>query len=785
MNYPVTPYIEQISQILKNSSQRSVVITAETGAGKSTVLPAGLLEHFSGRILMTEPRRIAALGVSERISFLLGEECGKTCGYRIHLESRISKETRLEVVTEAVLVRFLQEDPALEKYDLVILDEFHERSVNLDMALAFLREAMELREDLRVIVMSATIDSEKISAYFGGCPCVDVPGRTFPVKNLWWGQMETVQAVEKAVSSQMIKDGTILVFLPGLREIKRCREELESLYAGLVSSGKIQICALHSSVSLEEQKAVLKPALDGVLRIVVSSSIAETSLTIPDVKLVIDSGLCRINKINVQTGMSGLVTLTESEFNARQRAGRAGRLQEGICIKLWNQGEGLINEFPPEILRTDLTELVLECADRGVTDLEKISWLDSPPSALWNASVNLLESLGFTDADGKITRKGRASLKLGLSPRLSGVILSCAAESKVRKTFDFVLKYSQYGSASPSVQKKFISDLERRFSECKKIYSPEEEFENLPAVLAGFPDRVARLISEPGDAKCEYQFTGGRKASVHPSIKHTPEWICVPEVNLTGSSAVIYSFEELSGTDFERWLELNKSEREVCSFEDGKIFKVKNVCLGEIVLKSVKMPSQPEDFSKAWCNEIRTKGIKSLPLDSRSENFLVRREFYELNKRKTGGESDNLLEKLQPAPEEWLVPFMAGKTKLDGETVYNALYWFLNGSEIDFLCPEQLVLETGRKVRVKYEKISSTEIRPSVEVIIQRIFGCFKTPRIMEVPVILKLLSPASRSLQITSDLENFWQNTWPEICKEMKGRYPKHNWDYRVAEDN
>ena len=346
--YPITPYLDDICVALRESPSRFLILTAETAAGKSTVLPLALLQNFSGKMIMTEPRRIAVLGVANRLAE--SANSGEV-GYKIHLENHITKETRLEVVTEAILIRQLQSDPALEDYNVIVLDEFHERSVNTDLALAFLKESMMLRDDLFVVIMSATINTKKLQEYLSDCgetPVFKLPGRQFPVQVLYEPQKSVVSAVREALSSfESVQYKNILVFLPSISDIRKAQEAL--LDTGLFDDdGDNELCILHSSISLEEQKRVLKETTKR--RVILSSAIAETSLTVPGVTTVIDSGLARINRLDINTGMEKLTTETESEFSAEQRKGRAGRLCEGTCIRLWNKHDPRIKELAPEIL---------------------------------------------------------------------------------------------------------------------------------------------------------------------------------------------------------------------------------------------------------------------------------------------------------------------------------------------------------------------------------------------------------------------------------------------------
>lgn len=772
--FPITPFLDQICQTLKDSPSRFLILTAETAAGKSTVLPLALLKNFEGKILITEPRRIAVLGVANRLGELSANE--NEIGYKIHLESKISSETRLEVVTEAILVRQLQSDPALEDYKLVVLDEFHERSVNTDLALAFLKEAMQLRDDLYVVIMSATIDTKRLQKYLGEdtktqVPIFSVPGRLFPVGVQYAPEKSLEAAVQQALSSD---SGNILVFLPGIADIRKAQEAL--LESGdFNADSDTELCVLHSSISLEEQKRIIRPPREGEKvkrRVILSSAIAETSLTVPGVTTVIDSGLARINRMDLNTGMEKLCTESESEFSAEQRKGRAGRLCQGSCIRLWDQHDPRQKELAPEILRADLVPLVLECSERGVYSVEGIDWLDSPSKASWKTSSQLLRQLALIKEDGHLTEKGRAALTLGVHPRMGSIALE-AFDIKTGRLSEegrgLLLKFSSYATSSRELQVRFISDLEHRLKACNYTSETKSDF----LILSGYPDRLAMRTSAPGLEPAEYKFAMGRQARLYSS--KAPLWLVAPEVMAKQADAVIFDFAELPEAKISEFLEKNCEIRQFCSFTDGTLQKFEQKCYGEIVLSSKKVATRPEDFAEAWLTEIREKGLDCLPKDARVESLLLRAEF--VKQQKAGKipevESENA--------REWLLPFLAGAKSLTAQIVYDALYWYMNGAEIDRLAPEQLVLENGRRVKVKYEKQEG--IRPVIEIIIQRIFGCFTTPQICGKNVLLRLLSPASRPLQVTEDLEHFWTGAWVEICKEMKGRYPKHNWDYRVAE--
>lgn len=787
--FPITPYLEKICDALKNSPSRFLILTAETAAGKSTVLPLSLLQNFDGKILMTEPRRIAVLGVANRLAELSDKGAGQPgegnnpIGYKIHLENKINSVTRLEVVTEAILVRQLQKDPALEAYNVVVLDEFHDRSVNTDLALAFLKEVMQLRDDLFVVIMSATIDTTKLQKYLCNdledkdetvqVPVFRVPGRQFSVKVIYEPEKTVASAVRETIWNKW-DAGNILVFLPGIADIRKVQETL-------IENGEFdeesdtELCVLHSSISLEEQKRIIKPAVKGQKikrRVILSSAIAETSLTVPGVTTVIDSGFSRVNRLDINTGMEKLSTEKESDFSAEQRKGRAGRLCEGTCIRLWDEHDLRIKDFPPEIMRADLVPLVLECSERGVYSVDGIDWLDKPSAAAWTESTKLLQQLGMLKTDRRITEKGKAALTLGIHPRLAGIALEAfdrLSGKLSREGQELLIKFSSYSRSSVDLQKRFIFDLERRLKVCGYEKLDKPDF----LILCGYPDRLAKRTSNTGVEPAEYKFAGGRQARLYN--RNAPLWLCAPDVTAGEKEAVIFDLVELEEAKIKEFLEKHCEIREKCSFAQGTLQKFEQKCFGEIIISSKKIPVSDEDYAKALVSEVEEKGLECLSLDSKTENFLLRVEFVEQQK---GGTK---IKELQYTVNDWLIPFMSGKKNINADTIYDALYWYLNGTEIDSLAPEQLVLENGRRCKVKYEK--QAEIRPIIEIIIQRIFGCFSTPQICGRKVLLRLLSPASRPLQVTEDLEHFWTGAWVEICKEMKGRYPKHNWDYRVVE--
>ncbi len=766
---PITPHLDAICKTLKQSDSHFLVLTAETGAGKSTAVPLALLKHFSNKIVMLEPRRIAVLAVASRVSELLGEETGDTAGYTMHLERKVSSKTRFTVMTESILTRMIQQDPSLDGIDVVVIDEFHERSIHADLALAFLKEAMALRDDLYVIVMSATIDSEGIASYLGTkekpAPVYSVPGKLFPVTVSYSGQITPAEAVLQELYSS--RTGSILAFLPGISDIRRTEQEIKEQ----VPDAYIQI--LHSSISFSEQKKVLASTeilskeLKGRRRVILSSAIAETSLTVPDVTVVIDSGLSRINRMNIDCGMETLVTETESLFSARQRMGRAGRTQAGHCIRLWKEHDVLPERTPPEILRTDITPLVLECAQWGIADRLSLNWLDAPPQNAWNSALKLLEQLECIK-DKRITKKGCEVLNLPLHPRLACTAL---AENGSGRALISILKYSSYRTSAPNIQKRFIDNIKDRLKKCNSY--PVE----IP-LLAGFPDRIARNVQDSA-----YQFPSGRMAQL-PKTEQPPypHWIIAPEADAGERTGRIYQWEPIDENQALKFLTEHSKEQTAVEFADNssKLKKTQYTLYGKIIISEKRIPATQEDFALAACNEIKTKGIQWLSLSDRTKLFLLRAEFYMQHSKKDIPLP--LPDYLKSCAEEWLVPFITSNSINDGN-VFQAMHYFLDGNAVDENVPERIRVANGKNFKMTYKKNEETgTITPVLEVIIQQIFGCLETPKIMGVPVLLKLLSPARRPLQITNDLAGFWNGTWNDICKEMKGRYPKHNWDYTIC---
>ncbi|HNY20734.1 MAG TPA: ATP-dependent helicase HrpB [Treponemataceae bacterium] len=772
---PIFPWLDKIADETIDSPSRFLVLTAETAAGKSTSVSIAFLDRVPGKILMLEPRRLATVAIAERISEILDDEPGGIAGYRLHLDSKTSSRTRIEVITEAILTRRIQADPSLSDVSVVILDEFHERSIHADLALALLREVCALRDDLYVVVMSATIDARKISEYLAA-PVLSVPGRRYPVKIEYATELarrEDIQISEKAARAARMEltsgTGSILVFLPGISEIRRAMASLEGADA--------EILILHSSIPREGQNRVMRNP-EGNRRIILSSSIAETSLTVPDVTTVIDSGLARIGRYDAARGMGRLSTETESVFSAEQRAGRAGRLGPGKCVRLWDESDVRVAETPPEILRADLAPLALECALWGVADPGELEWLDRPPESLIASAKDLLAGIGAIDGTGKVTDLGRAIAGMGVHPRLGAVALAGGIELAVR--------YSREGDNEREAA-RMRADLERRTDDAYRSYLKGSAKRPMPtnsplALLAGFPDRIARHISDG-----LYQFPSGRVAALpkdaRQSIARPSDWIVAPDVDSGEREGKIWAWENIDESDAMEWITSRAVSETRVEFAGGsyspgaKIKKTETVSYGKIVLIERPKVAEPGDAARAIVAAARKNGLSVLPWSDSARNFVLRARFRETARGQVDGKGASE-EELLKSLEDWLVPFVPQDGRLDEGALLDALRWWLDGERVDRDVPLRIQLGNGLSRPIVFEElVPGAGPEAILETRIQDLFGCKSTPEVLGKPVLLRLLSPAQRPVQITRDLAGFWKNTWPEVVKELKGRYPKHKW--------
>jgi ATP-dependent helicase HrpB len=763
---PIYPYLDGLASKLLSSPSRFLVLTAETAAGKSTLAPIAFLPRVQGKIVMLEPRRVATVAIAERIADLLGERVGETAGYRVRLDSKVGPRTKIEVITEAILTRRLQSDPSLNGVSVVILDEFHERSVHTDLALALLKEVAALRDNLFVLVMSATIDAGKLCAYLSA-PLMRVPGRRFPVEIEYATDIaakqglgiaeKTARAVERCIASC---DGDVLAFLPGIYELTRAKDLLSGLDA--------EFSILHSSIPLSEQRRILSAPDDASgnsrRRVILSTSIAETSLTVPGVSVVVDSGVSRVLRFDVGTGMDRLVTETESDFQATQRAGRAGRTGPGRCVRLWAPSDARVAETPPEIARSDILPLCLECALWGVREISGLEWLDPPNGPAWVRARELLAEMGALDRSGAVTERGRKIASLGVHPRIAAVALAGG--------IDLAASHSN-PSASPREIALLRDDLARR------VGGKTDGVVGVMSLLAGFPDRLARHAGEG-----TYRFPSGRIASLPREAKaliaRPPEWIVATDVDSGEREGRIRAFEALSRAETEAWLDGRLVDIVDLSFPGGdykpgvRPIKTVSRSYGKIAISSSREEPSADEIGLAVLGAIRRGGIDSLPWSKSSRDFLARARFA----RRLSRSDDSSDEALLSSIEAWLAPFLSNDGSLGESAFLDALRYRFDGALVDRMAPARISLPNGLSRILAYEELVSGEGPiPILEIKIQELFGCPDTPRVSGIPVLLRLLSPARRPIQITSDLSGFWERTWSEVRKELKGRYPKHKW--------
>lgn len=802
---PLVPFLPRVDAALEQ--RRLCVLTAEPGAGKSTLVPAYLLDRpwLAGRkIRMLEPRRLAAAAVAARISELLGEPLGRRAGYRVRSSARVSAETRLEVVTEALIARALEADPLLADTGLVILDEFHERSIHADLGLALLLEARRARPDLALLLMSATLDADRVAAFIaaddpaGAAPVIDCPGRVFPVETSYRpiGEGPRWEGAFADLVAALLPDaeGDVLAFLPGVREIERAAGRL----AVAARVGGIEVLSLHGSLPLERQREVLRPRDPGAdRRVVLATSIAETSLTVPGIGLVVDSGWARTSELHHATGLERLVTSRVSASSADQRRGRAGRLAPGHCVRAWKASEPLPDRPAPEILRTDLSGLVLECALWGAREPGGLRWLDPPPQASWAAARELDRMLGLLDDDGRPTDAGRAAARLGLAPRLAVLVLegartgaaAAAAEaaallgerdgSGLGRDPDFAARIDRLraGGGSPAWRHAVAQETRRILSRTgartgRPARPPDDRplEERALAVLLGraFPDRIARR-----DRDGTFRFVTGRAAR-YPGDAKGPAWLVAPDADAGETTGTIRLAVELDAADAERLLAPIARESVSVRWEGLAPKGVRVKAAGRLVLAESPWRGAgfPEAAAASFIDLLRREGIGILPWDDRSRGLLARLRFHAA---RTGTAALDDGELARRAPE-WLVPrlqFTAGPA-LDGAGLLRALAALVpvRRADLDRLVPASVTLAGGIRRDVDYASGA-----PVVETRIQDVFGMREGPVICGVPLVFRLLSPAMRPVQVTDDLAGFWRSSYAEVRSQMRGRYPRHDW--------
>ncbi|MGP3282901.1 ATP-dependent helicase HrpB [Serratia bockelmannii] len=791
---PVSAVLDELLAALQSAPQ--VLLHAPTGAGKSTWLPLQILAKagLPGRIIMLEPRRLAAKNVAYRLAQQLGEEPGQTVGYRMRAESKSGPQTRLEVVTEGILTRMLQQDAELQGVSLVILDEFHERSLQADLALALLLDVQQgLRDDLKLLIMSATLDNVRMTQLLPQAPVVVSEGRSFPVERLYQ-PLASHQRLEDGVAAAVKRllaeqPGSLLLFLPGVAEINRVLERL----TGEVASDT-DLCPLYGALPLAQQQKAIQPAAPGRRKVVLATNIAETSLTIEGIRLVVDSGLERVARYDVRNGLTRLATQRISQASMVQRAGRAGRLEPGICWHLFakEQAERAAEHAEPEILQSDLTGFWLELLQWGCHDLAQLTWLDAPPAAALAAARALLHRLGATDDGGKLTAPGRQMAALGCEPRLAAMLVAGAALSAdglaTAALLAALLEEPPRGGQmdigywlsrlQPNWRQR-AAQLTKRLPQ----RAGQVDVELAPRLLAqAFTDRIAQRRGQDG----RYLLANGLGAAMNQdeALSRAP-WLIVPSL-LQGHNSPDARILLALPVDIEALatqLPAIVTQRTAVEWDEekGTLRAWKRQQIGRLTLRAQPLAKPAdEELQQALLDWVRAQGLAVLNWEGAAEQLRVRLQCAQawLPEAEWPAMDE---EPLLAALEQWLLPSLNGVRDLRGlkqvniaEALSRLLDW-QQKQRLDNALPTHYTVPTGSRLPIRYEAGKP----PALAVRLQEVFGEQRSPMLAEgrIPVVLELLSPAHRPLQITGDLAAFWQGAYREVQKEMKGRYPKHVW--------
>ncbi|WP_019640742.1 ATP-dependent helicase HrpB [Paenibacillus fonticola] len=818
---PIDEVIPELQARLRYSY--TAILLAEPGAGKTTRTPLALLDEpwMEGQqIIMLEPRRLAARSAAIYMASQLGEPVGETVGYRIRNESKVSNRTRITVVTEGILTRMLQHDPALIGTGLIIFDEFHERSLHADLGLALALQSRELlREDLRILIMSATLDAEPLERLLGDPVIIRSSGRAYPVTTQYADAAASEARLEQAVAGAVRDalgrhEGSLLVFLPGAREIRRVEQAL----AAVVPSD-VLLAPLYGALPQEQQQRAIAAAPPGQRKVVLATSIAESSLTVEGVTVVIDSGLRRTALFSARTGMSRLVTVRAARDSADQRRGRAGRTAPGVCYRLWSEAEDrlLAERTAPEMLEADLTPLALELAAWGASGPDELAWLDPPPDAPYRQAVQLLQQLGALDSSGAITKHGRKMAELGLHPRLAHMMLqasdqghglaacrlaalleerdlfrggSAGEDSDIRSRMSLLM--NGVGSDDSRVTRSTqaeerdiqriiaVSRLwERKLGVDQHGRAADEDWFAACGWLVSlaYPDRIAKRRPDG-----RYLLRSGRGAAfARQQPLGQSAYLAIADVDDEGAEGRILLAAPLDLDDlithFGEHIQEEKSA--VWDEEAGTVRVSVKEKLGAIVIKERPVPRpSAEDFVAALLHAVSSQGIDILPWTDQARQLQARVRFLRQHNERWPDWSD---EALTASVEQWLAPYIsqfrrrADLQKLSLASILeNNLGWELK-QELQKEAPTHLSVPSGSKIRIHYDGAEA----PYAAVRLQELFGMLEAPRIGygAVGVTLHLLSPAGRPVQVTRDLRSFWERTYFEVKKDLKGRYPKHYW--------
>lgn len=821
---PAYQIANEVNETLRTANR--LVITAPPGAGKSTVLPLTIMRGLSedgdntSRILVLEPRRIAARQIAERMAQTLGEDIGRTVGYRIRFESKICKQTRIEVLTEGILTRMLVEDPTLEGVSTVVFDEFHERNLNSDVALALVREAqMVIRPDLRIVIMSATIDAQSICSTLEA-PHIECEGRMFPVVithtdasneiSATARPAETAERMAHAIRSALSKhEGDILAFFPGEAEIRHAKELLLSY-----TTPQLKFLPLYGMQTAEEHKAALEPGRDGERKVILATPIAETSLTIEGVRIVIDSGLCRKLVVDQLSGLSRLETVRISQDMATQRSGRAGRVADGICYRLWTKAthDRMPTCRTPEIQEADLASVVLSTTAWGESDILQLPWLTPPPDKSIQQAKTLLISLGAINNDGTITQHGKALCSLPCHPRIANMLSRADSMESLELAADIAaVLESQNGALSPDEASTDINDHIHALHSAQTgkihrnnlfyIYRAAENYRRIGKSLiknkendsknyisAGkflafaYPERVAISVSNSFGT---YRLANGDTATLSSS-DHLSAYNCIVVASMNTGGGRIFLGAPVEKTEL---LELTNEYRNLTwDNKQGKLLCQTEMRIGQLTLRQKPLTDiTPEETTTVICQAVKKYGTSMLDFN---DNVLhlqrrincVRQWHPELSINDIN--TDSLLYRA----EEWL-PLYIGRANTTAELkkidIASAIWSTLTYEQqqnVERLAPTHINLPNGKRGKIEYRQGAE---HPIIRLRLQDCFGLQDTPRVNdgETPVLMELLSPGFKPVQLTQDLRNFWSTTYFDVRKELKRRYPKHAWPENPAE--
>ncbi|EGR2284131.1 ATP-dependent helicase HrpB [Vibrio parahaemolyticus] len=798
---PIEAVMPQLLTAVKH--QHQVILKAAPGAGKSTYFPLQLIQNqvVTGKVIMLEPRRLAARNIARYLAEQLGEQVGQRVGYRVRGETKVSASTQLEIVTEGVMTRMIQNDPELDGVDLLIFDEFHERSIHADTALALSLEVQEaLRDDLKLVVMSATLDQEALQSLLPEACYIESEGRSFAVETRYApltanDHLPTV--IAKNIESLMNKEsGSLLAFLPGVAAIKQVQERLSHL------PDDVEVCPLYGQLSFTEQQKAISPAEKGKRKVVLATNIAETSLTIEGIRLVVDSGLERVARFDLKNGLTRLEQTRIAQSSAIQRAGRAGRIEEGICVRLYSESQ--LKQQPqvpqPEILHSDLASLVMELAFWGTTDIHELKWLDIPSAAALRQAKQLLFSLGLITEQGQLTAEGKQAHDLGVEPRAAAMLIKSQSHSDKMVNVALAavalieepernvtnIAHSLHRWLSGSHPKKSLL-LKRAQSLAHKLdttFSLREVDEDaLPLVLSlAFPDRIAQ---QRANQFGRFALANGHGAECRPDdmLGGCEYLVAIDLMRSHSNSSQIHLACELDVNILQTTFDSLFSTKEVVDWDEkkGRLVAEKQRKLGQLVIERVSLPNPgKEKMTQALLTYVRRQGLSSLNWTPAAESLLERiRCAVDWLPEQAWPMFDeaSLLDSL----DEWLEPYMTSVasvkdlSKINLVEALNArLGWPLN-QHLDEWLPEHYQLPTGTKKRIRYQHGHE----PVLSVRMQEVFGESTSPTVAlgRKRLVLELLSPAQRPLQVTSDLAAFWNGSYKDVQKEMKGRYPKHVW--------